>query len=206
MRWVRKYVGWIAGAAVGGFLLWVVATAVTIQGVSAQNAGTLFGRRVTLEEFRRALDAVTHQAVLVYGDRYRQQAPPNELIQQAWERLILLKEADRKRIRVKDAEVVEELARLPLFQTEGGGFDTRGYEAVVRYTLGTSPRLFEEETRENLRIRKLIESSVGEPSLTEEEVREGFRRQEEQIRVSYLLLPADHEPLARELALSLIHI
>lgn len=199
MRWVRKHVGLIAGTAVGGFLLWVVATAVTIQSVGAQSAGTLFGRKVSLEEFRGALEAATHQAVLTYGDRYRDQVPPSELVQQAWERLILLKEADRKRIRAADQEVVEELGRLSLFRTADGRFDTRGYEAVIRYTLGTSPRLFEEETRQSIRIRKLIETSVKDPSLTEEEIRQGFRRQEEAIRVSFLLLPANHEALAREL-------
>ncbi|MBI3318760.1 MAG: SurA N-terminal domain-containing protein, partial [Candidatus Omnitrophica bacterium] len=106
MKWVRKYAVWIAGAAIGGFLLWLVGTAVSLQGMQGQAAGTLFGKAVPVSHYMKALQAVLHQNILSRGDRAGQ-PPSQQLEQQAWERLILLTEARGKGIRVSDREVVE---------------------------------------------------------------------------------------------------
>ncbi|MBI1953292.1 MAG: peptidylprolyl isomerase [Candidatus Omnitrophica bacterium] len=197
MRWVRKRIVWIASAVVGGFLLWLVGTAVSIQSLSRAGAGSLFGKRVSLADFSQAVAAVTHDAVLTHGDRYRTALTHEAIESRAWERLLLLAEAKRRRIRVSDPEVVEEIARWPLFW-ENGAFDSRSYETILRYSLGVSPRLFEEEIRQHLAIAKLVRLAMGEPAVKDEELLELFKKREGQIRVSSLKLPA--EPLAREVA------
>jgi parvulin-like peptidyl-prolyl isomerase len=197
MKWVRKRIVWIASAVVGGFLLWLVGTAVSIQSMSSQGAGSLFGKRVSLADFSQAVAAVTHDAVLTHGDKYRSALTHEEIESRAWERLLLLAEAKRRRVRVSDQEVVEELARWPLFW-ENGAFDVRSYETILRYSLGVSPRLFEEEIRQHLSIAKLVRLAVGEPAVTDEELLALFKKREGQSRVSYLKLPS--EPLAQEVA------
>ncbi|MBI3312420.1 MAG: SurA N-terminal domain-containing protein [Candidatus Omnitrophica bacterium] len=198
MKWLRRHIGWIAGVAVGGMILWLAFSATTLQRVQESAAGILFGRPVQAQEYRKALEAVTHAAVLRFGDRFRDQVRPSEMEQQAWERLILLTEARRLGIRVSDQEVVEEVQKIPLFQTKEGQFDRAGYETIVRYSLGATSRAYEEEIREDLAIQKLFDRVVGTPTLSEQEILEGFRRRETQIQVNYLLLP--QYGLAQEIA------
>lgn len=198
MKWLRKYTGWIAAAAVAGMVVWLATTAVTLNTAQEAAPGKLFGRPVSAHDYRRAVEAATHDAMLRFGDRYRQQLSDAQLQQQAWERLILLTEARQKKIRVSDKEVVAEIQRTPAFQHSDGRFDRQGYETVMRYGLGTTARAFEEEVREELAIRKLLDQSVGHPTLTEEEILAGFRRREEQIRLRLITLP--RQLLAREIA------
>lgn len=198
MQFVRKHVGAIAGTAVGGMLLWLIATAVSVQSIQADYAGTLFGKRVPLAKYAKSLESVTRQALLQHGEEYRQRVPPGELEHRAWERLAFLEEARRAGIRVSDKEVVEEIASYPLFQTQDGRFDEKGYPSVIQYSLGTSPRAFEEETRENLLMGKLIRGVTDKVAVGEPEIQEAFLRGEEAIRVTALAVP--DEGLAREIA------
>lgn len=198
MQFVRKHVGAIAGTAVGGLLLWLIATAVSVQNIQADYAGALFGKRVPLAAYARSLESVTRQALLQHGDDYRRQVPPGELEHRAWERLTFLEEARRAGIRASDKEVVAEIAGYPLFQTQDGQFDKRGYQSVVQYSLGASPRAFEEETRENLIIGKLIRGVTEKVSVTDPEIQEEFLRGEEAVRLTALAVP--DERLAREIA------
>lgn len=199
MKWLRKYIGWIAAIAVGGMLFWLAASAVTLQSShQAGSPGILFGKRVSSHDYARALEAVTHEAILRYGDRHPTEAPPDQLQRQAWERLILLTEANRKGMRVSDTEVVEKIRRFSLFQDAEGRFDQRSYPLVIQYSLGTTPRVFEENVRENLKIQKLFQQAVGSPTLAPEEMKEGFRRREESVKIRYLLLPK--ESAAQEIA------
>lgn len=172
MRWIRKHVYWIASVVVGGFLLWLVATAVTVQSIQSESAGTLFGRSVPMTDYLKTLQAVTHRAVLTHGDKLRQNVSIKDLEDQAWERLLLLQEARRKGIRVSDREVIQVLQSSPLFLDSGGRFDSRGYQVVMQYTLGTTPRVFEEELREEILIQKTIAQAVGSPAGTQEEIAE----------------------------------
>lgn len=176
MKWIRKRVAWIAAVAVGGTVLWLVFSATTLQKAQEKAAGSLFGQPVQAQEFRQSLEAVTHDAVLRFGDRYRQRIPDGQLQQQAWERLILLTEAHRLGLRASDREVIEEVGKIPVFQTKDGQFDRPGYESVMRYSLGITPRVFEEEIRQDLLIRKLFDRAVGTPTLTESEILEEFER------------------------------
>ncbi len=197
MRWIRKRVGWISGAAIAGFLLWLTAEAVSLRAAPKDAAGLLFGRKVSLTDYRKALEAAQHEAILQHGDKASQQVPPEELAHQAWERLTLLAEARRLRIRVTDQEVVQEIGRWPLFQGKGA-FDRSGYETLIRYSLGTVPRVFEEEIREGLAIRKLFEQAVAPAPAQESQVKELFLKKETSIRVSLLSLL--EEKLAQEVA------
>lgn len=187
MKWLRKRLAWIAGVAVGGMVLWLIFSATTLQHAQEKAAGTLFGKPVPAAEYRRALEAVLHDAILRFGDRYRQEVKEDAMQRQAWERLMLLKEANRLGIRVSDREVIDEIQKV--FQTKDGRFDQPGYETVIRYSLGTTPRVYEEETRGDLAIRKLFDRSLGEPTVSESDVREEFRKREEKVRVEYWIFP-----------------
>jgi hypothetical protein len=92
---------------------------------------------------------------------------------------------------------VEELRGLPLFQDKEGQFDLEGYRTLVQYTLSTTPRTFEEEIRESLMIRKLLQKAISTSPVTEEEILQAFRKERTSIRICALTVP--EVQLAREL-------
>ena len=198
MNWIRKHIYWIAGTAVAGMILWLVTSAITVRSAQGESAGILFGRPVSPADYMKSLQAVTHQAILTHGDRFRQQVSLDDLDTQAWERLTFVEEAQRKGLRVTDQEVIQEIQDLPLFRSNDGRFDERGYQAVMQYTLGTTPRIFEEEMRENLAIQKMIQQAIGVPIASEEEIRKRFEEREGAIQVEFALFPDAEQ--AREVA------
>lgn len=181
MHWIRKNIYWIASILAGGLILWLVATAVSAHSVQIQPVGTLFGRPVPETDYLKALQASTHQQILAHGDQFRKEVTEKQLEQMAWERLLLLQEARRKGIRASDPEVVATLQNSPIFLNSQGQFDARGYQAIMQYTLGTTPRAFEEELREELMIHKLIEQGMGPaPTVTEEEIKTRFEEKKKE--------------------------
>lgn len=197
MKWLRRHTGWIAGLVVAGFLFWGIGTAVSLNATRAQSAGEIFGRAVSLQEYSQAVAAVTRQALLNHGENFRQKVSPADLEEQAWERILLLREAKNERLQVSDQEVVETLRKSPIFQ-RNGLFDRALYEAIVRYTLGSTSRAFEEEIRQSLVIGKLIDKAFEKISVTPEELKAAFQKQETSIQISFLTLP--DEKTAREIA------
>lgn len=184
----RKSMLWIVlGVFVVPFVLWGITDYLAARQRGGLYAGTVYGRPVPLQQYRAAWDATRHRAVLTFGERALQSLTPTELERQTWDRLALCAEAHRARIRVADREVVAELNRWPLFQRDGR-FDWRTYEMVVRYSLGATPRIFEEEVRDQLAIKKLFEQATRSLAVSDEELRSAHRQEAEAARFAYLLL------------------
>ena len=198
MEFVRKHVALIAGTAVAGMIFWLIASAVTAHGLAQDTAGSLFGKTVPLVAYAKSFDAVTRQALMTHGEDYRKEIPQEEMDQRAWERLAFLAESKRKGIRVSDKEVVDEIAGYPLFRAKDGSFDQAGYQHLVQYSLGATPRGFEEETRENMIIAKLIRRISDTVAVSDSDIQAAFRRKEEAIRVT--ALPVPDRNLAQEIA------
>lgn len=187
LKAIRKRLKLILWTLIITFVLWGVGTALSTRQAGSLYAGTLYGRPVTLQDHRAAWEATRHRAVLAYGERALTLFPPEELERQAWDWLTLSKAARRARIRVSDREVIEHLAQWPLFQRDGR-FDPRTYQVVIRYSLGTTPRAFEEEIRGQLAIRKLLDRAASNLTVTEEELKEAYTQEAEAVRFAYLLV------------------
>jgi peptidyl-prolyl cis-trans isomerase D len=184
--------------------IWVVLAAIIIPAFVFWGAGSigrekkyprqkfrLFGRDVPEAKFKESLGAVRAQMLLRFGDNFSSLQKFMNLEQQALDRLMLLEEARRQGIKVSDKEVIEEIEAGPLFQG-AGGFNQRIYQQVLRYTLRTQPRLFEEETRQNLTIAKLYKKVTQDVKATEEEAKEEFARQNQEINIDYIAaIPAE---------------
>src|SRR4030042_1529955 len=82
----------------------------------ASYAGIILGRRITFLEYKDALGAVRNQAVIQFGDNLSEIEKNLNLQSQAWEGLILLTEAKRRRISASDAEVIQPIQGYPFFQ------------------------------------------------------------------------------------------
>jgi len=178
------------------FVLWEIGSVLASRQAGSLYAGTLFGRPVSIQEYKAALDATQHRAQLTYGERSSKLLPRPELERQTWDRLMLLAAARRARIRVSDREIIEELQHWPLFQKEGR-FDLKTYELVVHYSLGATPRTFEEEVRGQIAILKLIEQATHGATVSEEELLAAYRAEAAEVRVAYIVVEPS-SPLPRE--------
>jgi len=154
-------------------------------------AGRIFGRKISLLEYKDAMDAEKTAAIMQFGDKFSEVEQHLNLESQAWERLLLLYEAKRRKITVSDKEVVELLQRLPFFQRDGK-FDNRTYTEIVQYVLHTQPRIFEEQTRQNTILSKLYNQVTNDITVSDEEIKKEYERLNEELSVYYITsIPSD---------------
>ena len=150
------------------------------------SAGKIFGKKVNANDFQGALLAARTQAVLRYGDKLREVENDLKLSDDAWDRLILLHEARKERIKVSDKEVVNLIKNSGLFSDKNGGFSKRAYEEGLRYGLGLTPAEFEQQERDNLAIQKLIEKQNEKVTLTDDDALKAYKLMNEKVKASYI--------------------
>ncbi|MCK4519093.1 MAG: SurA N-terminal domain-containing protein, partial [Candidatus Omnitrophica bacterium] len=148
-------------------------------------AGTLFGKKVAFDDFVKSYRACRQQAVLLYGKDLPKIIDMLNLEEQAWQRLILLKEVKKRKIRVADKEVVE---RILLIFGQNGKVDEEWYKIVLERLFNTTPRAFEEDTRQSLQIGKLVEVISAGITLSGEELLNKYKDENEKVKASYVLI------------------
>ncbi|MCX5702063.1 MAG: SurA N-terminal domain-containing protein [Candidatus Omnitrophica bacterium] len=147
--------------------------------------GKISGRKITSLEYRDALDAVRIQALIRFGDSLPEIQKFLNLEAQAWDRLALLAEAKKRKIRVSDKEIVETIKSYPFFQ-HNEQFDNKIYLELLRYVFYTQPRTFEEQTRQNLTLSKFYREITDKITVTEDEVKQEYQKLNEQISLYYI--------------------
>lgn len=186
-------------------LLWIIAVVVILSFGVLGNAylldkdsnqpniaGKIFNRKISLEDFERTYQFTIILARLQYGQNFEQMAPMLDLPGQTWERLILLDQARRHRIKVSDQEVVEAIQRNAFFLNQKTQrFDPQIYQTVLERGLRVTIRAFEEGMRESLKIRKLFERQTFAVSISDDETLQAYRQANDQVRVSYVLFPRE---------------
>lgn len=144
----------LAIVVVPAFTFWGFSGALRSQKES-NYAGRIFGKKISLLDFQDALGATKNSAIIQYGDNFEEIQKYLNLESQAWERLVLLFEAKKRKITVTDKEVIDYLQHYPFFQRKGQ-FDNSLYSQMLEYVFRTPARQFEEQTRQNLVLAKLL--------------------------------------------------
>jgi peptidyl-prolyl cis-trans isomerase D len=184
---------WIVLAVliVPAFVLWGSGSLMRSSKEESGYAGMIFGRKIPLLEYKDAVEATRNQAMMQFGEKFSEMRKSLNLEYQAWERLILLYEAKKRKANVSDREVIEAIEGYPFFQRKGQ-FDERIYSEMLRYVFHTQPRLFEEQTRQNLMLSKLYKQVTEKINISEEEVKKEYRKANEEISLYYIAgLPTD---------------
>ncbi|MFA4991999.1 MAG: peptidylprolyl isomerase, partial [Candidatus Omnitrophota bacterium] len=186
-----KMIMWgIAILIIPAFVIWGSGTSdKKKEGNKPDYAGRIFDKKISYDEYGDMWNVARDYAVKTFGNN-----APAELIDQlAWDRIILLEDARRRKILVKDSEVVNAIASSPLFQ-KNGSFDKKLYKSM----LGDAARAFEERLRDDLLISKLRETIIGPISISEDEAKKEFKKNFEKIKLSYIVMPfSDFEKDAR---------
>ncbi len=169
-------------------------------GVAAPGeAGKVDGEPISMLDYQR-LVATTVQS----RSQQTGQAPDAQaqvaIQDQVWQSLVqetaLRKEARKREIQATDPEVVyavmnqppAELAQLPQFQTDGQ-FDLAKYQALLRSPSFDTIAL-EAQFRRNLPLEKLQQRIMGTAVVSENELWNRYRMQNEKVKISYVLVPS----------------
>ena len=179
----KKVLIGLAIIIIPAFVLWGAGSS-SRRGQGPSFAGTIFGKKISFEDYAKSWRAVKNDAMMRYED-FHKIYKQLDLEGQAWDRLILLHEAKRQRIKVTDKEVIDTITGFP-FLIRDNKFDNTLYEHVITNTLRTTPREFEEDMRNSLIISKLVKSSTKDVIVTEEELIQEYKEKNEKIKIVYV--------------------
>jgi len=149
-------------------------------------AGRIFGKKISLLEYKDALDAVKIAAIMQFGENISEVQKYIDFQTQAWERLILLHEAKKRKIAATDKEVIELIESYPFFQRKNK-FDNKVYSEILNYVFHAQPRIFEEHTRNNLLLSKLYKQATDNIDVNEEEIKSEYQKFNEEISLHYIV-------------------
>ena len=153
------------------------------RGSSSRYAGIAFGRKISNEDYAKSYKACYNQALMLYGNELPKAIERLNLKTQAWERIILIKEANNQHIGTSDDKVRDRIVAI-----FGGpeNFDKEKYEIILANYFNTSPRAFEEEIRDSLKISMLLEAITSNITTSDEEVLEMYKMENEKVNVIYI--------------------
>lgn len=174
------------------FVLWGTGSLSGTKNKGPKFVGLVRGKKVTFENFANSIVSMRTQLLLNY---YNQPKILENLLNNkeflgriAWDRIIIMGEIKQSGIRVSDKEVIDYVRTLPIFLRDGT-FDERFYQYILRNNLAMTPRNFEEMIRENLQMKQLNDIMSKDIKVTDEEVAESYRKDNQKIKVLYLFIP-----------------
>ncbi|MBU1006179.1 MAG: SurA N-terminal domain-containing protein [Candidatus Omnitrophica bacterium] len=177
---MKRIIWGLAILIIPAFVIWGAGSSDKKSGKGPGYAGKIFGEKVSFDEYADMWMVSKDSAVRSFGKNI----PPEFIDQMAWNRIILLKEAEREDITVKNEEVVKSLVSFPVFQ-QNGSFDKKLYKSI----LGDEARGFEEKLRDDLIISKLREKVTTGISVNDGEARKEYEKKFEKISSLYISVP-----------------
>lgn len=184
----KKIIWFIAIVIIISFGFFGTAYLLTGQG-TARYAGKIYGKKIPIEDFNKVYQNTRIQAIRQYGNNLNKVAHLLNLDAQTWDRLILLHEADKRKIRISNDEIVASIQEDPSFRSKEQ-FDILLYNRILR-SLNIRPRDYEENVRDNLKIVKLYKEVASQVTISEDEVIEEFKNLNEKVQVSYIFVAND---------------
>ncbi len=152
LSFFRKKTKIIIWSVLVAFIAWG-GYAVSLQlGESNRSPGKIFGKEVSFREYSLANRVIQNLSPPPEGENL---PTSQEVEARTWEFLMLSREAIRQKTGVRDEEVRQEIDRL-LGQNEFPITSNDQYMRWVRANFHEEPREFENQLREQIRIRKLL--------------------------------------------------
>lgn len=156
---------------------------------------TVEGININYSEY----DKTFNNLVNFYRNQFRNQFSDEMIIRldlkkQALDALIqknlLLLEAEKQNIGVSDEELRKHIQRIPGFQKDGA-FNEEFYNRYLR-NQRLVPLEFEESQREQLILTKIEDIIKSNTKVSESEVLQAFKADEEKVKLDYVIVPRNH--------------
>jgi peptidyl-prolyl cis-trans isomerase D len=150
------------------------------------------GELVTASEFLAAYSDRFARQRAARGGQYDGEAARADKLRESTlkeltDRLLLKQEAERAGLWVSDEELSREIRKITAFHTDGK-FDFDLYSRYVTNVLGLSPSTFEARMRRDLLAQKVYLGVVGQVTVSDDEVKAEFLRQNEGAAIEYVRL------------------
>lgn len=173
------------------FVLWGGSSAVLSRSRSSNYAGIISSKKIGWKEYERNYSAAENQAKLMYGEKFNQLKQYLNLEEQTWDRILLLRDAQKKHISASDSEVIETVCKMPLFQDSSGRFIPDIYSRVVEYFLKVPAREFEDQIKDTIKISKLRDKITNTVTISDSELLEKYKAKFEKVNADFALVNAD---------------
>jgi len=197
---VKRIFIFLAIIIIPAFVFWGAGGALRSRGKGTNYAGKIFGRTISFADYQESFSAVKNQAIMQFGDNLYKVEKYLNLYGQAWDRLILVSEAEKRKIKINDEELIKRIKELPFFQRDDK-FNQKLYDTALNYIFRTIPRDFEEQMRQSLAIAKLYEEITKDVKITEQDLLASYKEVFEKIKASYIRFPQEeikNKPKAEE--------
>jgi len=158
----------------------IVLKEVIADGLGSDVVGEAFGVPVTQADF-----AYYYQTASLFSRSGKPDRTEEETRQEAWQNLVLLKEANRLGIKVERPELEVELNRL--VAEKGIRYGTEMYKVWVRLTFHEEVEIFERRLEDLLKIHKLTQQKMDpDVIVTEDEIKQRFLDQYNSFESEYI--------------------
>ena len=196
---MRNAQSWMIKGVLWAVVLAFVVTIFYSWGVQSGNTptqtevATILGHRVGVTEFQRVQNSIYQSYRNILGNRtdinLQEQFNFREMaLEQIARRLLLLHMAQQESLDVTAQELYDRIAAIPAFQEEGR-FNADLYHSLLRQQVPPlTPKQFEEDQRQALLIDKVYDLVQMSVQVTEAEVEQAYRQQNEQVAVRYATL------------------
>ena len=201
LQWMRNAQTWV----IKGVLLAVVlAFVVTIfyqwgvrsgGGPTRSEVATIFGEPVSVREFQNVYNVLQQRYRAIF--RMQSEVDLNEqfnfremALEELAKRAILLRLAQQYGVVISQQELEDSIAEIAAFQ-EQGRFSFARYQAVLRSQVPPiAPRQFEAQQRQALLLQKVLTLLTEGMQVTDDEVEQTYRRDNERVAIRYVVLTA----------------
>ena len=180
LNFVRQNTKTIIWAVVAVFILWGAGTAWNSLNRAQLYAGEIFGKPVSRSDYGRVYQQVQ------FGMQ-NQNMSANQMVQETWNRLILLREAKEHGIKVSDRDVRNEIENFPWLKNSDGQFNLKAYQTFIAYRFHGDAFQFESLIKDDLTVQKLVSLVIPE-EINDEKLREAYKNEKRTINLSYVTI------------------
>ncbi len=171
-------------------------------GGSKDNFMAVVGReRISADDYfqglRQRLEAMEKQFGNLNADLIRQLNIPQQTLEQLIQQRLLLQLAANMGLRATDREVRERIVSYPVFQREGRFVGFQDYKQILDY-YRIPVADFESGLRKDVLISKVVRVLTAGVAVTDEEVWENYRKQNETAKIEYLVSPRARVEIAEK--------
>jgi len=144
---------------------------------------------------RQRLQALQQEIKTLSKSFIQQLNIPQQVLEQMVQQALLLQAAGDMGLSVSNNELRDRIMSLPAFQQDGKFIGFGSYQRVLAYNRITI-RDFEESLKKDILLNKTIQVLTAGLAVTEEEVWENYKKQNESAKLEYLLLDESKMELA----------
>ncbi|MBF0479675.1 MAG: peptidyl-prolyl cis-trans isomerase [Candidatus Omnitrophica bacterium] len=156
-------------------------------------AGTINDAKVSCEDFDQAYNRHIIASHMQYGQLFEQFKPLLRLKEQTWEKISLLKEAKKQGIKIKNQQIIDNIASYDIFFANGT-FNKIYYKQFV-HSLDAKIPDFEESIRDTLILKALFDKVTRDIMVSDNEIMDEFQKTNKSAQLFYINIPVKESPV-----------